>query len=115
LGFKASANVSAVAGLDEPTRTFISGLAPQVRTQVLQLLQDALPLLDTSVLKYIAAVNNIVDKQINHLECAIVCTGKIVGADLRAAITFTSDPQPVADLSGNRDKTIKFLNLPVLH
>ncbi len=73
LNLKASASLSASAtvGLDDKTRALIATLPKDVRVQVMILIEQALPLIDISVQKYLDQVDIILDKQINHLECAV--------------------------------------------
>jgi hypothetical protein len=92
---------------NQKTRDFIQGLPPLIRTQVLQLLKDSLPLIDKSVKDYIDQVNNVLNSQIDHLECAVLGTGETLGADLKNAISLGNAlPEPVQKLSADRDTVI---------
>lgn len=73
--------IDATVGLDAPTRELIDRLPDKVHEQVINTLKEALPLLDTSVDKYLGKVNEILDHQLNHSQCAIA--GVIGEADRR--------------------------------
>jgi hypothetical protein len=71
------------------------------------LLKDSLPLIDKSVKDYIDQVNNVLNSQIDHLECAVLGTGETLGADLKNAISLGNAlPEPVQKLSADRDTVI---------
>ena len=106
LGFHASASFEATFGLDQRTRDFIDSLPAKVREQVLGLLKDALPLIDKSILSYMEKVNDILDVQINHIECAAVGTGEVLGADLKSVLPFTNVPAPIAKLEGDAKSVV---------
>ncbi|BCM19183.1 hypothetical protein [Mesorhizobium sp. J8] len=106
LGFKASADLEATVGLDQKTREFVDGLPKEVREQILGLLKDALPLIDQSINTYMFRVNEILDKQINHIECAAVGTGEVLGADLKSSLPGMHPPEPVENLQKDKDNTV---------
>jgi hypothetical protein len=108
LGVRASLGLDATVGLDKSTRDFIAGLPSQVREQVMQLLKDALPLIDTSVDKYLTKVDDILNRQIDHLQCSIVGVGTTLGAELKQAITLGAiKPQPYGQLIEDWKQTSK--------
>jgi hypothetical protein len=85
--------VDATVGLDEQTRELINRLPANVREQVLATLKDALPLLDKSVDGYLAKVNDILDHQIDHAQCA--ATGVIAEVDRRVKLPLTREKGPL--------------------
>jgi hypothetical protein len=85
--------IDATVGLDEPTRELISRLPREVHDQLIAALQEALPLLDKSVDKYLAQVNGILDHQINHAQCSL--TGVIAEADRRLKLPLTREKGPL--------------------
>ena len=103
--FKASLGLEATVGLDEKTRNFIREMIPEVRAQMLGLLKDALPLVDQSVEKYMSRVDDILTKQVNNLQCTLVGTGKILGADLKSLITGRN-PAPIQNLKNDEQTTV---------
>lgn len=98
--------VDATFGLDQKTMDFINGLAPQVREQVILLLKEALPLIDSSVTAYLDKVDGILEKQINHMQCAAIGAGAALSDDLKGKLPFGGAPQPVSKLEGDMKKTI---------
>lgn len=107
LGVKASLGLDATFGLDDRTRAFIQSLPAEVREQVIKMLKEALPLVDESVLKYLARVDDIMGNQLNNLQCTLVGTGKILGADLKSTFSISGKgPTPVEDLSKDRDNVL---------
>jgi len=66
-----SVGINATVGLDGPTQALIAGLPQNVREQIIKTLQEALPLLDQSIQKYLAQVNQILDSQINNAQCSM--------------------------------------------
>ncbi len=98
-------DVDAEFGLDQKTMDFINGLAPQVRQEVVKLLKEALPLIDSSVTAYLDKVDGILEKQINHMQCAAIGAGAALSDDLKGK-TFGGPPQPVSKLEEDMKKTI---------
>ena len=96
LNLRASAGLDATVGLDDKTRAVIEGLPKEVRDQIIGLLRDALPLIDTSVLTYMNRVNEIVDSQINHVQCAAEGIAKSVAGTAKEI--FGIKPAPIAAL-----------------
>jgi len=90
-----AASLDATFGLDKPTRDLIASLPKEVHDQIIKTLQDALPLLDQSVSTYVAQVDDLLDRQINHMECAL--KGTIAGIDLKSMV-FSGEPTPVQKL-----------------
>ena len=107
LNLRASAGFDVTAGLDDKTRTLIENLPKEIHDQVVKLLQDALPLIDTSVLTYLNRVNEILDTQINHLQCAADGVIKSLGGTVRETIGIK--PTPVADLKQDESSTVTSL------
>ncbi|MCV9964305.1 hypothetical protein OIU34_20675 [Pararhizobium sp. BT-229] len=104
--FDVGVDVDAEFGLDKRTMDFINGLAPQVRKEVLQLLKEALPLIDASVISYLNRVDAILDKQISHIQCAAIGTGAALSDDLKGKLPFGGQVQPVAKLEADLNSTI---------
>src|SRR5262249_23049752 len=102
--FKASLGLHATAGLDEKTIALLQDFPKELKEQLLELLKGALPLIDTSVLTYMNRVNEILDIQINHLQCAAEGTIKTLGGTLKETIGIT--PSPVQDLETDQKSTI---------
>jgi hypothetical protein len=98
-------DVDAEFGLDQKTMEFINGLAPQVREEVVKLLKQALPLIDSSVTAYLDKVDIILEKQINHMQCAAIGVGAALSDDLKGKLLGGS-PQPVSKLEDDMKKTI---------
>lgn len=86
LGIKASAGLEVTAGLDKPTRELIARMPAEIRKQTVKLLKDALPLVDSSVLKYLDRVNEIVDTQIDHAACTVTGAAANIGTMFKHAI-----------------------------
>jgi hypothetical protein len=99
-------DVDATFGLDQKTMDFINGLAPQVRVEVLRLLKEALPLIDTSVISYLNKVDTILDKQISHIQCAAIGAGAALSDDLKSKLPFGGQAQPVSKLETDLNTTI---------
>lgn len=101
-----SVNVDATVGLDGPTRALIEGLPQALHDQIIKSLQDALPLLDQSVQKYVAQVNQILDTQINHAQCA--ATGVVAEIDRRIHLPGARTKGPIeifdTDTKGELDR-----------
>jgi len=104
LNLRASAGLDATVGLDDKTRAVIEGLPKEVRDQIIGLLRDALPLIDTSVLTYMNRVNEIVDSQINHVQCAAEGIAKSVAGTAKEI--FGIKPAPIAALKADEVATI---------
>jgi hypothetical protein len=90
-------NATATVGLDEPTRALIANMPIELRQQTIELLKQALPLVDASVSGYMQKVNQIVDDQINHASCAALGSAKGIGDIFGSKVTLSS-PTPVKDL-----------------
>jgi hypothetical protein len=86
-------NIDATIGLDEPTRALIGNLPKAMHDQLIASLQDALPILQKNVDEYLAKVNDILDHQINHMQCAI--TGIAAEADRRWKLPLTRRKGPL--------------------
>lgn len=97
LGFKAEARVT--AGLDAETRALIERMPKEVKEQTLDLLQKALPLIDTSVDAYLRRANEIIGSQIVHAGCAIQGTAQGTTGIFKASLPFQGAPAPVTKLS----------------
>jgi hypothetical protein len=80
--------VDATVGLDGPTRELISKFPKEVHDQIIAALTEALPMLDKSVNAYLDKVNEILDHQINHAQCAM--TGVVAEVTQRITI-FSKD------------------------
>jgi len=74
-------HVDATVGLDEPTRELIDRLPKDIHVELIAALKEALPILQKSVDEYLAKVNDTLDHQINHAQCAL--TGVIAEANRR--------------------------------
>ena len=92
-------SVDATIGLDQPTRDLISELPREMREEVIKTLQGALPLLDKSVDSYLAAINDIVEHQIDHAQCA--ATGIAAEIDRRVHLPGTSTKLPLEIFSSD--------------
>lgn len=104
LGLKASLGMNVTAGLDKSTRKLVERLPAEVRKQMLLLLEDALPMIDDSVLRYVDAVEVMIDRQMGKATCQAKSVA-ITGVDeLRRLIPLTGPPKPVAGLRKEVDK-----------
>ncbi|MCZ8256099.1 MAG: hypothetical protein O9327_10585 [Polaromonas sp.] len=89
------ANVNVEAGLNQATRDLLKGLPEEVRKQAILALKEALPLIDMSVEKYLAKVDEILSKQLLAVDCTI--DGAVfkalsqAGAKLNPFKTFPTD------------------------
>ena len=89
------ANVNVEAGLNQATRDLLKGLPEEVRKQAILALREALPLIDMSVEKYLAKVDEILSKQLMAIDCTI--DGAVfkalsqAGAKLNPFKTFPTD------------------------
>lgn len=102
-------------GLDETTRRLIQGLPDEVKKQVLDLLRQALPLIDTSVEKYLNRVDEIVSNQVNHLQCAGQGFAKGTVEEVSAAIKGRP-PTPLLTLQKQfEDRESAFESRPLIH
>jgi hypothetical protein len=107
LNLKASAGLNATVGLDDRTQAFINSLPEKIKDQILDLLKQGLPLIDKSVILYLNRVNEILDQQIDHIECAAIGTGVTLGADLKSSLPLIgTKPEPVEDLQKDVESTI---------
>lgn len=71
LGLTQAFALSATVGLDQQTEDFLANTLPaSLRAQAIQLIQQALPLIDRSVSAYLAQVSSILDDKIDELQCA---------------------------------------------
>lgn len=87
------------AGLDPSTRALIEGMPKEVREQALQLLRDALPLIDESVAKYLGQVDAIMTRQLATIDCSLTGLSKTTIEELLAGLKFWKDgPTMVEDL-----------------
>src|SRR5271170_5101130 len=68
---RASLGLSVTAGLDDRTYDLLKNYPSDLREQMFQLLKQSLPLVDKSVSLYLEKVNEILDVQINHLQCSV--------------------------------------------
>jgi hypothetical protein len=93
---KASPGLSVGVGLDDSTKQLIEELPAEVRKQIFGLLQDALPLIDQSVEKYLARIDEIMNKQIDNAKCAVLGSAKQIKDEL--GTLFIGKPTPVVDL-----------------
>jgi hypothetical protein len=69
-------------GLDSETRDLIAKLPESLRQEFIRALQQAQPILDQSIEKYIAKVNEAIQESIAHAHCATVGVSKGVGDSL---------------------------------
>jgi hypothetical protein len=99
---KASAGLEVTHGFDKPTRDLIARMPEKFREETVKLLKEALPLVDSSVLKYLERVNEIVDTQIDHAACAMSATAANVGTMFKHAIVG-GRPQIVASIEEDWD------------
>ncbi len=88
LKFEASAKV----GIDSETRALIEKLPEDIRVQTIKLLQDALPLIDTSVHGYLDRADEIMGRQIANATCAFDAMSKSFWDQI-------GEPTPISDLS----------------
>lgn len=105
-GASASALLHVKAGIDESTQRFIESLVPEIREQVVQLIKEAMPLIDKSIKSYIEAIDGVLDKQVNHLQCVALGAGKALGVEMKSALPFVGPPEPVSKLAADQSKMI---------
>jgi hypothetical protein len=92
-GIQVGVNTS--VGLDDRTLDLLNRLPKEVREQIVNAVGDALPILDKSVNAYLAKINEILDRQINHAQCSM--TGVIAEVDRRAKIGREKGPLELFD------------------
>ncbi len=93
------AKIDVEAGLDKATRDLLQSLPEEVRKQAILALKEALPLIDTSVEKYLDKVNAILSSQLLALDCTI--DGAVTRALSQAGAKlnpFKTYPTDLADL-----------------
>jgi hypothetical protein len=96
-------------GIDRGTQDFVQRLPEELQKQVFQLLKDSLPLVDKSVEKYLAAVDEIIRRNVDQGLKAAQCTGEGIGAQLKDSIksslvgVFFSAPKNVLTPAGIPD------------
>ena len=101
---KTSALLNATVGLNPATITFLNQYPDLVKDRTLKLLHDALPIINESVDTYLTRINDILSTQINHLECAEVGSGLILGKNFKSFITLgLLKPNPVAEIEGEQN------------
>jgi hypothetical protein len=89
------AGISATVGLDDRTLDLLNRLPKEVREEIVNALRDALPILDKSVNAYLAKVNEILDRQINHAQCSM--TGVVADVARRAKLGREKGPLELFD------------------
>lgn len=67
-----------IAGLDEKTRNLIEGLPANLRAEAIKALQEAQPLIDKSVAKYLDDVDTRIANRIDQAGCVAVVTADII-------------------------------------
>ncbi|MBV7541965.1 hypothetical protein [Acidovorax sp. sic0104] len=60
-----------LAGLDEPTRKLIESLPANLRTEAVKLVQEAMPLINDSMEKFLADVDTRLASRIDHIACLL--------------------------------------------
>jgi hypothetical protein len=85
--------IPVTVGLDGPTRDLLDRLPKEMRAQLVGALQDAMPIIDKSVVTYLAKVNEILDRQINHAQCSL--TGVVAEVDRRIKLPLTRRKGPL--------------------
>jgi hypothetical protein len=83
-----SLHLSATAGLDQRTLSFLSEFPVEIKNQLLDLLEKAKPLIDDSVELYLARVDEILNNQVLDLECAVIGSEGKLSDDIKSAVTF---------------------------
>jgi hypothetical protein len=85
--------VSVTVGLDGSTRDLLDRLPKEIHDQIIASLQDAMPIIDKSVVSYLAKINEILDHQINHAQCSL--TGVVAEVDRRIKLPLTRQKGPL--------------------
>lgn len=74
ISLSAKAEVRAIAGLDPETRALVEGLPKEIRVQMLIAMNATFDRADRSVLAYVAAVDNLMTRQLSNVQCATIAT-----------------------------------------
>ena len=96
----------ATVGLDKNTTDLINGLPSEIRSQMLIFLQQAMPIIDTSVEKYIATINDDINSQIDNLQCSLVGTGAALVGTAKSALPLAGPYAPIEDIQTDHAKII---------
>lgn len=87
-----------IAGLDEPTRRLLLSMPATVRTEMVELIRQSLPLLEQSTSVLIEKIDKAVEGRINQLVCTGQAMGIGVAEEFKAGLLGTDRPKPVKEL-----------------
>src|SRR5262249_31334485 len=106
---EANANVYGTFGLDDKTINFIESLPKEMREQIIELLKQALPLINGSVDRVLDRVNDILNNQINNIECGTIAAGEKLGDDLKKAVSLglLGSKKQVATLEDDKKRIVE--------
>ena len=90
-------NLRAEAGISKETRQWIDTLPEKIRKEMLQLIKDAQPIVDESILRYLDRVDQIISKQTANARCEIQGLAEQLLDSIRERLT-NQNPRRIKEL-----------------
>jgi hypothetical protein len=97
INFNIDSKIDATVGLNQPTLDLLQKYPDDIRKQIVELLSEAKPLVDSSILLYMNRVNQIMDDQLNNIKCKASGIESVFGSDAKY-IVLGIKPKPISDL-----------------